>query len=250
MNTQDTNTPSTLTTPTNSSFKMTHENGDRPRMLRHSAKGLEGTPCVSAYFTREAILKKDAEHPEPIEIEMTVSDVCNKISDYILDNQHKLIDSLDKELKDLMIKALTEKDEQNSLFFTAESDQMNKLTDAAFQNFLALCDASPDLGRNTNGHYENAKKNLATSLSSHIPAIINASKSELTPFITIQSRGTALNKELNEIIIRGANFNNKWTIIIHDTMPTASSYTSTFTSANSMHNLQNDSEKHERDLTK
>ena len=26
------------------------DHSDRPKMLRHTAKGLEGTPCISAYF--------------------------------------------------------------------------------------------------------------------------------------------------------------------------------------------------------
>ena len=238
-----------LLTPTNlKNINMNQEDKDRPRMLRHNAKSLQGTPCVSAYYTREAILKKDAVHPETVEVEMTLNDVRQKISDYILDNKHKLIDTLDTALKELMIKALSDKDEQNTLFFNTDSDQMNKLTDTAFQTFLALCDNYPDLKRDNNGHYENAKKDLATSLSSHIPIILNASKSELTPFITIQSRGTALNKELTEIIIRGANFNNKWTTIIHDTMPTASSNISTHTLANTMHNIQNNTEKNESNI--
>ena len=140
---------------------------------------------------------------------MTLNDVRQKISDYILDNEHKLIDMLDNALKELMIKSLSDKDEQNTLFFNTDSDQMNKLTDIAFQNFMAQCDEYPDLKKDSNGHYENAKKDLATSLSSHIPTILNTSKNELTPFITIQSRGMSLNKELTEIIIRGANFNNR-----------------------------------------
>ena len=213
---------------------MHYENNERPRMLRHTARELQGTPCVSAYYTREAILKKDATHPHAIEVEMTLTDVQEKISDYILSNEHKLIDALDKALKDLMIKALTDKDEQNATFFTADSDQMRKLTDAAFQNFLSLCDDNPDLKRDSNGHYEKAKQDLASKLSAHIPNFLAASKNELTSFITVPSRGTALNKELTEIIIRGANFNNKWITIIHDTMPTANSNISTHTLANTM----------------
>ena len=240
--------PSTPNSPTNIDT-MYNENKDRPRMLRHNARELQGTPCVSAYYTREAILKKDATHPEAVEVEMTLTDVNEKISDYILSNQHKLIDALDKTLKDLMIKALSDKDEQNATFFTAGSDQMRKLTDSAFQNFLSLCDAQPDLKRDSNGHYEKAKQDLASKLSAHIPVILNASKNELTPFITVPSRGTALNKELTEIIIRGANFDNKWTTIIHDTMPTANSNISTHTLANTVHNLQNNTEKHESEIT-
>ena len=171
-----TNTDSHLT-PTNlTNLNMSNEDRDRPRMLRHNAKDLHGTPCVSAYYTREAILKKDAIHPETIEVEMTLNDVRQKISDYILDNEHKLIDMLDNALKELMIKSLSDKDEQNTLFFNTDSDQMNKLTDIAFQNFMAQCDEYPDLKKDSNGHYENANKDLATSLSSHIPTILNTSK--------------------------------------------------------------------------
>ena len=218
-NRNNTTTQTTPNSPTKSDT-MLYENSERPRMLRHTARELQGTPCVSAYYTREAILKKDATHPQVIEVEMTLTDLQEKISDYILNNQHKLIDALDKTLKDLMIKALSDKDEQNSAFFTENSDQMRKLTDAAFQNFLSLCDDNPDLKRDSNGHYEKAKQDLASKLSAHIPNILTAARNELTSFITVPSRGSALNKELTEIIIRGANFNNKWITIIHDTMPT------------------------------
>ena len=224
------------------------EDKDRPRMLRHSAKGLDGTPCVSAFHTREAILTRDAEHPLTTEVELTLNDVRHKISDFVLDNKYQLMDSLDKALKDLMIKALAEKDALNATFFTSESDSMGKLTDSAFQIFLTLCDSNTELQKDTNGHYNNAKKALATELSSNIPIVLNTSKDELTPFLTVQSRGIALNKELNELIIRGANFDKKWMIIIHKAMPTAKSNMSTFTLANTMNDLQNTTEKNEHDI--
>ena len=44
---------------------MSQNNGTRPKMLRQEAKTLEGIPCVSAHYTREAILRKDAHHPPP-----------------------------------------------------------------------------------------------------------------------------------------------------------------------------------------
>ena len=242
--------PTRSTSPTRIPFiaeKMS-DGMDRPRMLRHSAKGLEGTPCVSAFYTREAILKRDAEHPATIEVEMTLNDVRHKISDFALENKYQLMDSLDKTLKDMMIKALTEKDELNASFFTLESDSMSKLTDSAFQIFLTLCDSNPELQMNTNGHYNNAKKALATELSSNIPIVLTTSKDELTPFLTVQSRGMTINKELNELIIRGANFDKKWLITIHNTMPTAKSNISTFTLANTMNDLQNTTEKNEYDI--
>ena len=86
-------------------------------MLRQDAKHLGSIPCVSAFYTREAILTKDATHPEPVQKEVTYDDVYKKISDYIIDNKHELIDLLDKSLKDLMVKALTEKDDHNQNFF-------------------------------------------------------------------------------------------------------------------------------------
>ena len=211
-------TPATSLNPqiiTNTTANMS-DNKDRPRMLRHSAKGLEGTPCISAFYTRKAILKRGAEHAATTEVDMTLNDVRHKISDFVLDNKYQLMDSLDKKLKDMMIKALAEKDDLNAAFFTPESDSMSKLTDSAFQIILNLCDSNPELQKDTNGHYNNAKKALATELASNIPVIL---KDKLTPFLTIQSRGTALKKELNELIIRGANFDKKWMIIIHNSMP-------------------------------
>ena len=180
---------------------------------------------------------------------MTLNDVRHKISDFILDNKHKLMDTMDRALKEMMIKALTEKDEQNATFFNPESEAMAKLADLAFQNFLTLCDSDTEVGRGTNGHYETAKKALATEFANKLSIFLNTSKTDLTPYLTVQSRGTALNKELNELIIRGANFDNKWLIIIHDAMPTASSSISTHTLANTINDLQNTTDKNEYDIT-
>ena len=88
--------------------------------------------------TREAILTKDATHPEPVQKEVTYDDVYKKISDYIIDNKHELIDLLDKSLKDLMIKALTEMDDHNQNFFNKSSEAMTQITNSAFVYFELL----------------------------------------------------------------------------------------------------------------
>ena len=54
----------------------------------------------------EAILKKDAVHPIPVEKTPTYKDIITSISDNILENKYKLMDSLDKILKHMMIKSL------------------------------------------------------------------------------------------------------------------------------------------------
>ena len=69
---------------------------NQPRMLRQDSRCLGNAPCAAAYYTMEAILKKDALHPNPVESEPSYNDTLEMISDYILDNKHKLIDTLDK----------------------------------------------------------------------------------------------------------------------------------------------------------
>ena len=44
---------------------MSNANPTKPKMLRQDPKTLSGIPCVSAHYTREAILTKDAIHPPP-----------------------------------------------------------------------------------------------------------------------------------------------------------------------------------------
>ena len=88
-------------------------------MLRQDSKSLDNPRCVAAYNTIEAILRKDAIHPTPVDDAPTYNDVLMKISDNILDNKHKLIDALDKIIKDMMIMALTENDEHNESFFNS-----------------------------------------------------------------------------------------------------------------------------------
>ena len=227
---------------------MSQNNGTRPKMLRQEAKNLEGISCVSAHYTREAILRKDAHHPSPAQKEITYNEVHNKISNYILENKHRLTNTLDMKLKDLMINALSDKDEHNTNFFNLGSDQMAKLANSAFEIFTALCDANADLTKDTNGHYEPAKKSLASKLSVHIPTIMNNNKEDMIPFLTMASRNTELNKELNKLIIKGANFDNNWLTIIHDTMPTAKSGTSIHCLENTVKNIQKDTTEHKHEL--
>ena len=79
----------------------------KPKKLRQDTKCLQNAPCASAYYTMEAILKKDALHPTPAEKQPSSNDTLAMISDSILDNKHKIMDSLDKILKEMMIKSLT-----------------------------------------------------------------------------------------------------------------------------------------------
>ena len=94
---------------------------NRPKMLRQDSKSLGITPCVAAYNTVEAILRKDAIHPTPVESQPTYRDTLINLSDTLLDNKYKLIDLLDKALKDLMINTLIENDEHNQNFSTQKA---------------------------------------------------------------------------------------------------------------------------------
>ena len=135
---------------------------NQPRMLRQDIKSLEDTQCVAAYNTIEAILKRDAVHPTQIENTPTYRDTLFNISDNILDNKHKLIDTLDKILKDMMIRTLTENDEQNETFFNNISEAMTSLSTAAFHVILSFCDTNPELPNDTNSDYHTAKNTIAS----------------------------------------------------------------------------------------
>ena len=171
------------------------------------------------------------------------------MSDNILDNKYKLMDTLDKMLKHMMIESLSESNEINETFFDTKSDAMSNLSKAAFQVTLTFCNTNFELLTDTSNHYHQAKNDLASQLSSVIPLTFNNAKEEMIPFLTTASRNTGFNKDIIALIIRGANFNNKWLSIIHDTMPTAKSCTSTFTLANTLETLQEDTENHQSDIT-
>ena len=232
-----------------SSSIMFQENSSRPKMLRQDPKNLSGIPCVGAHYIREAILTKDALHPQPAPYEISYDNIREKISNFILENKHKLINNLDKTLKDLMTQALSEKDELNKDFFNSDSPHMINLSNTAYQVFTSMCDTNAELATNTNGHYESAKKTLASELSLQLPIILNKNKEDMIPFLTILSRNPDLNKELAALVIKGANFDNKWHIIIHEAMPTSKTGTSAYTLANTMQSLQNDTKKHQTELT-
>ena len=221
---------------------------NKPKMLRQDTKGLQNAPCASAYYTMEAILRKDASHPTPVVKQLTSKDTFNKISDNILDNKHKLIDTLDTILKEMMIKSLTESDETNKTFFDAKSSPMTVLSSAAFQVILSFCDTNSELLNDSNSHYHQAKNTIASEISSYIPIIFSKAKNEITPFLTLASRNTGLNRDLIELIIRGANFDNKWLTILHDTLPTAKSSSSTYTLANTLDTLQDEIENNQSDI--
>ena len=214
----------------------------KPRMIRQDNKNLGPLPCVTAYYTMEAILTKDAIHPAPRHVQPSFNDIRNKISDHILENKHNLIDLLDKLLKDAMIKTLDEKDENNQKFFDTDSKAMTEISNAAFQIFLINCDNNQDLKKQGTEHYDQAKKSLASEMSAKIPNMLNKFKDDLTPFLTLASRNTTPNKDLFALIIRGANFENKWFNVIHDSIPTPKSGTSTCT------NIQNDTEHHKTEI--
>ena len=220
----------------------------KPRMIRQDNKNLGPLPCVAAYYTMEAILTKDAIHPAPRHVQPSFNDIRNKISDHILENKHNLIDLLDKLLKDAMIKTLDEKDENNQKFFDTDSKAMTEISNAAFEIFLINCDNNQDLKKQGTEHYDQAKKSLASEMSAKIPNMLNKFKDDLTPFLTLASRNSVPNKDLCALIIRGANFENKWLSIFHDSMPTSKSGTSTCTLATNIQNLQNDTEHHQTEI--
>ena len=184
-------------------------------MLRQDIKSLEDTRCVAAYNTTEAILKRDAIHPIPVDNTPTYKDTLFNLSDNILDNKYKLIDTLDKILKDMMIRTLIENDEQNETFFNTKSDAMTSLTATAFHGILSFCDTNSDFPNDTNSDYHRAKHTIASEISSYIPIVLSNAKDDMIPFLTMASQNNTLNKDLNALIIRGANFNNKWHIIIN-----------------------------------
>ena len=217
-------------------------------MLRQDIKSLQDTRCVAAYNTIEAILKRDAIHPIPVENTPIYKDTLFILSDNILDNKYKLIDILDNILKDMMIRTLPENDEQNEAFFNTKSDAMTSLSATAFHAILSFCDTNSDIPNDTNSDYHRAKHTIASEMSSYIPIVFSNAKEDMTPFLTMASRNNTLNKDLNALIIRGANFNNKWHIIINDTLPTAKSGTSKFTIANTLNTLQIESETHQTNI--
>ena len=219
-----------------------------PRMLRQDIKSLDDTRCVAAYNTIEAILRKDAIHQPQAENLPSYNDTLFKISDTLLDNKHKLIDTLDKILKDMMIRTLTEYDDHNKTFFNKTSDAMTALSTAAYHVILSFCDTNPELLNVTNSLYQQAKQNIATEMSSLIPTVLSNSSEEMSPFLTMASRNTAPYREINALIIRGANFDNKWHTIVNDSLPTAKSGSSTFTLANTLSTLKEDTEQHQTDI--
>ena len=142
----------------------------------------------------------------------------------------------------MMINTLSKTDEYNQTFFNIDSDAMTTLTDTAYQAIQIICDSEPELSRNTNGHFDQAKDSLASKMSSLIPVSLYNSKEELTSFITTATRCSTPYNDLLPLIIRGANFDNKWLTLIHETMPTGKSGTSTLTLLNTVQKLENDIE--------
>ena len=165
-----------------------------------------------------------------------------------MDNKHKLIDALDKIIKDMMIMALTENDEHNESFFNIESHAMTTLSTAAFPVILGFCDTNSELLHNTNNYFHQAKHAIASEMSSLIPTVFSNCKEDMKPFLTMASRNTDLHKDLIALIIRGANLDNKWHIIINDSLPTSKPGTSTFTLANTLNTRQEDINNHQTDI--
>ena len=211
-------------------------------MYRPDTKSMGNIPCASAYYTLEAILKKDADHPPTVTIQPSYHDTLHKISDHILNNKYNLAGTIDKALKDMMINTLSKTDESNLTFFNIDSDAMTSLTNIAHRAIKITCDSNPELNRDTNDYYNQAKEYLASKMSSLIPLTLYNSKEELTSFITTATRHSTPYKDLLPLIIRGANFDIKWLGLIHETMPTGKSGTSTHTLLNTLHNLENDIE--------
>ena len=79
-------------------------------MYRPDTKSMGNIPCASAYYTLEAILKKDADHPPTVTIQPSYHDTLHKISDHILNNKYNLAGTIDKALKDMMINTLSKTD--------------------------------------------------------------------------------------------------------------------------------------------
>ena len=137
-------------------------------MYRPNINTMGNISCASAYYTMEAILKKDAEHPPKVTTEPSYHDIESKISDHILDNKYNLVCTIDKALKDMMINTLSETDEHNQTFFNIDSNAMTALTNTAHQAIKIICESQPELSRDTNGHFNLAKESLASKMSSLI----------------------------------------------------------------------------------
>ena len=218
-------------------------------MYRPNSNTMGNISCASAYYTMEAILKKDAEHPPKVTIKPSYHDIENKISDHILDNKYNLVCIIDKALKDMMINTLSETDEHNQTFFNIDSNAMTALTNTAYQAIKIICDSHPQLSQDNNSHFNLAKESLASKMSSLIPVSLYNSKEELTSFITTSTRCSTPYKDVLPLIIRGANFDTKWLALVHDTMPTGKSGTSTHTLSNTLQNLENDMEHLQLEMT-
>ena len=77
-------------------------------------------------------------------------------------------------------------------------------------------------------------------MSALVPVSFYNSKEAMTSFITTDTRSSTPYKDLLPLIIRGANFDTKWLALIHETMPTGKSGTSTHTLSNTLKNIENE----------
>lgn len=198
---------------TNTTLNMETNHGARPKMIRIPSHQLPPLECIAAFTTRDAILTKDADHEEEDQVPPPTQQVIiNILCDAVLAMDHSVILMMDTSIKTALINLLTMPDPQVIAFFSANSDDLNKLSSNIFTEIFSFISTSELFTSATSGgtlHLE-ASHQIAESITTNLAPTIIKHKDVFLRSVLSPARNDAQTKPLVELIINGANYDNIW----------------------------------------
>ena len=168
--------------------------------------------CVAACATREAIIRRDAEHKEDTIPTPTQQDILSILSDAVIALEHSIILVIDTATKKALIELLSKPDSQINAFFSDDSQELKQLCNTIFSRIFSFISTSEPFTTATGGghlHLE-ASHQIAESITNSLFLTILKHKDVFRYSVLSPVKYDSQTKPLVELIIHGSNYDNVW----------------------------------------
>ena len=129
-------------------------------MLRLPPHLLPNLQCVAACATREAIIRRDAEHKEDTIPTPTQQDILSILSDAVIALEHSIILVIDTATKKALIDLLTKADSQINAFFLEDSQELKQLCNTINSQIFSFISTSEPFTTATGGGHLHLEASL------------------------------------------------------------------------------------------
>ena len=175
--------------------------------------------CDMSFGTNRNIVKKDAIHHHIEPPALTLKSVITIISDRLLNKGFIFIKGLDNNFKEFLISLLTNDNDTNTKIISIESVDFTNFCNTIFSLISSLITSMAPFKEGTGELLDEAVKSIATAFTNNAALVIVAYKDCIVPFITTPTRQNSATKDVCRLLIIGANFEQIWKALIHESLP-------------------------------